>query len=536
MLQSEKLADKNLEAPFLIVGSGLAGLYAALYASNFGDVILLTKSTLEESNSYWAQGGIAAAMDPEDSPLYHLEDTIKAGRGISNKKAVEILVREGKERVLDLINLGMKFDTTDKGFELGLEGGHTKRRVLHSGGNSTGKEIVEFLISSVKKLKRITILENTAVEKLISDGERCFGAFAFKEKPSKRMPIFSGATILATGGAAALYSRTTNPPGATGEGISLAYESGAEITDIEFIQFHPTTLYVKNGGGFLISEAVRGEGAYLLNKDGERFMLRYHELAELAPRDVVSKAIFNEIKISGQDYVFLSLKHLDKAFVKKRFANIHNMCSKSGIDISNDLIPVAPAAHYTIGGVKTGLMGETNIKGLFACGEVACTGVHGANRLASNSLLECIVFAKRAIDAARNNGDSIKNIDRDSLKRYNQSSPRHQSSQDEVFYKTKNIVAALMSQNVGIIRSDEGLRKSIRELEKMSSSTNELSGHYRRRIQNIIELCKLTANAALLRKESRGVHIREDFPDEDPQFRAHIVWKKGYEPSTIKCN
>ena len=260
MPQSKKLAAKKLEASLLIVGSGLAGLYAAVYASYFGNVILLTKSTLEESNSYWAQGGIAAAMDPEDSPLYHLEDTIKAGRGLCNEKAVEILVREGRERVLDLIHLGMKFDATDKGFELGLEGGHTKRRVLHSGGNSTGKEIVEFLISSVKKLKRITILENTAVEKLISDGKRCFGALTVKEKSSNAMPILSGATILATGGAAALYSRTTNPPGATGEGISLAYESGAEITDIEFIQFHPTTLYVKNGEGFLISEAVRGEG------------------------------------------------------------------------------------------------------------------------------------------------------------------------------------------------------------------------------------------------------------------------------------
>jgi L-aspartate oxidase len=536
MVQSQKLADNKLEAPFLVVGSGLAGLYAALYASNFADVILLTKSTLEESNSYWAQGGIAAAMDPEDSPLYHLEDTIKAGRGICNEEAVEILVREGRERVLDLINLGMKFDSTDRGFELGLEGGHTKRRVLHSGGNSTGKGIVEFLISSVKKLKRILILESTAVETLISDGKRCFGALAFKETPSNRIPIFSGATILATGGAAALYSRTTNPPGATGEGISLAYRSGAEITDIEFVQFHPTTLYAKNGGGFLISEAVRGEGAHLLNKDGERFMLRYHELGELAPRDIVSKAIFNEIKTSGEDCVFLSLKHLDKAFVRKRFANINNMCSKSGIDISSDLIPVAPAAHYTIGGVKTGLMGETSIKGLFACGEVACTGVHGANRLASNSLLECIVFAKRAVDGARNNGTPIKNRDHGSINKYNQSFLGHQSSQNEAFFKIKNIVVELMNQNVGIIRSDEGLRNSIRELEKISMSTNELSGYYKHRIQNIIELCKLTANAALLRKESRGVHIREHFPDEDPEFRAHIVWKRGFEPKIVNGN
>ncbi len=536
MPQSEKLAAKKLEASFLVVGSGLAGLYAALYASNLGDVILLTKSTLEESNSYWAQGGIAAAMDPEDSPLYHLDDTIKAGRGLCNERAVEILVREGRERVLDLIDLGMKFDSTDKGFELGLEGGHTKRRVLHSGGTSTGKAIVEFLISSVKRCKGITILENTAAEQLVSDGKRCYGALAFQEAPLDRMYISASATIIATGGAAALYSRTTNPPGATGEGISLAYRAGAEITDIEFVQFHPTTLYAKNGGGFLISEAVRGEGAYLMSKDGERFMPRYHELAELAPRDVVSKAIFNEIKMSGQDYVFLSLKHLDKAFVRKRFANIDTMCSKLGIDITNDLIPVAPAAHYTIGGVMTGLMGETNIKGLFACGEVACTGVHGANRLASNSLLECIVFAKRAVDAAKNNGESFKDTDAETIEQFSPPFVGQQNSTHELFIRIKNWISDLMDQNVGIIRSNEGLRNAIRELEEISVLPNELSGYHRQRIQNIIELCKLTANAALLRKESRGVHIREDFPDEDPQFMAHIVWKKGYEPSIIQCS
>ncbi len=536
MLQSEQSAAKKLEAPFLIIGSGLAGLYAALYASNLGDVILLTKSTLEESNSYWAQGGIAAAMDPEDSPLYHLEDTIKAGRGLCNERAVEILVREGRERVLDLIDLGMKFDSTDKGFELGLEGGHTKRRVLHSGGTSTGKAIVEFLISSVKRSKGITILENTAAEQLLSDGKRCYGALAFQETPSNRIYILADATIIATGGAAALYSRTTNPSGATGEGITLAYRAGAEITDIEFVQFHPTTLYAKNGGGFLISEAVRGEGAYLMNKDGERFMLRYHELAELAPRDVVSRAIFNEVKMSGQDYVFLSLKHLDKAFVRKRFANIHTMCSKSGIDITNDLIPVAPAAHYTIGGVKTGLMGDTNIKGLFACGEVACTGVHGANRLASNSLLECIVFAKRAVDATRNNSGSFKDIDAEHLGQFNRPFGGQQNSRHDLFLRIKDKVLGLMDRNVGIVRSDQELRNAMAELEEISVLPNELSGYHRQRIQNMIELCKLTANAALLRKESQGVHIREDFPDEDPRLRAHIVWKKGYEPSITQCS
>jgi len=360
-----------LHSDFLVIGSGLAGLYAALYASRFGKVAILTKSTLEESNSYWAQGGIAAAMDPEDSPLFHLDDTIKAGRGLCNREAVEILVREGVERVTDLIALGMKFDLGEKGLELGLEGGHSRRRVLHAGGNSTGKEMVQFLISSVQANPNIFIFENTEVAELISNGERCFGALAFDLNIQKHLVLKAESTILATGGASGIYLRTTNPQTATGDGIALGYRAGAEITDMEFIQFHPTAFYTENGETFLISEAVRGEGAYLLNNSLHRFMPEYHELAELAPRDVVSRAIFNEMKVSGKNYVYLSLKHLNPDFIRKRFSNIYNASLQYGLDITSDLIPVAPAAHYLIGGVKTGLWAETNIKGLFACGEVA---------------------------------------------------------------------------------------------------------------------------------------------------------------------
>ncbi len=521
----------QFHSDFLIIGSGLAGLYAALYASKFGKVALLTKSTLEESNSYWAQGGIAAAVDPEDSPLFHLEDTIRAGRGLCNREAVEVLVREGRERVMDLISLGMKFDLDEKGLELGLEGGHSKRRVLHAGGSSTGKEMVQFLISSVRSNPGIHIFENTSVFELTSDGERCFGALAFQVgKGGQSLCAFaSKSTILATGGASGIYLRTTNPPTATGDGIALAYRAGAEITDMEFIQFHPTALYTEGGGSFLISEAVRGEGAYLLNHSGHRFMPDYHGLAELAPRDVVSRAIFNEMKMSGKSYVFLDLRHLNPDFIRRRFLNIYNASLSYGIDITRDLVPVAPAAHYLIGGVKTGLMAETSIDGLFACGEVACTGVHGANRLASNSLLECIVFAKRAIDGAREirvESGKVRDCDPNCL-------PLFSASQKDAFFDMKNRISRLMTDYVGIVRRGNEIEKALSGIKEIADSINGLTGYYRLKLQYILDVCSLIARSALIRTESRGAHIREDFPNEDPSWEAHIVLKKDSEPLIV---
>jgi L-aspartate oxidase len=521
----------QLHFDFLLIGSGLAGLYAALYASRFGKVALLTKSTLEESNSYWAQGGIAAAMDPEDSPIYHIEDTIRAGRGLCNREAVEILVREGIDRVLDLIALGMKFDLGEKGLELGLEGGHSKRRVLHAGGNSTGKEMVRFLISSVQADPNITIFENTEVSELISQEGRCFGALAFNLSVQKLFIFVARSTILATGGASGIYIRTTNPQTATGDGIALGFRAGAEVTDMEFIQFHPTAFYMENGESFLISEAVRGEGGHLLNHSFKRFMQDYNELGELAPRDVVSRAIFNEMKRSGANYVYLSLKHLNPDFIRKRFSNIYNASLQHGVDITTDLIPVAPAAHYLIGGIKTGIWGETNIRGLFACGEVACTGVHGANRLASNSLLECIVFAKRAVDLAIED-DGLKNK---LNKVIGDPSPiLNPASEKDSFLKVKGVISNLMSEHVGIVRRGYGLKKALEVFEKAVNSGDELVGYYRLKLQNMIDVCLLIARSALLRTESRGTHIREDFPDEDPFWQAHIVLKTGSDPEVVK--
>lgn len=517
----------EIYSDFLIIGSGLAGLYAALYASKFGNVILLTKSTIEESNSFWAQGGIAAAMDPDDSTWFHIEDTLRAGRGLCNREAVEILVEEGRDRVIDMMELGMEFDTGDRGLELGLEGGHTKRRVLHAGGTSTGREMVRFLIAAVENNSSITKYENTGVIKFLSDNDRCFGAVAMDQNFNANI-ILSKSTILATGGASALYKRTTNPKGSVGEGIALAYQAGAEITDMEFVQFHPTAFYSEEGESFLISEALRGEGAYLLNSEGKRFMTEYSEYSELAPRDIVSRSIFSEMNKSGDNNVYLDLRHIESDYIVNRFSNIYNFCLNCNIDITKDLIPVAPAAHYTIGGVKTGLYGETNIKGLFACGEVASTGVHGANRLASNSLLECVVFARRAVDGALRNSDDEPCLPTELITQ--DMELEYSKPQSNSLSEIKREVSQILNSNVGIVRTKDGVLEAIENIEKISKSIEEFSGYYRLKLNMALDVSLLIAKFALIREESRGVHIRQDHADENKDWEKHIVVKKGEEP------
>ncbi|MGH7884390.1 MAG: L-aspartate oxidase [Thermodesulfobacteriota bacterium] len=524
----------DLKCDFLIIGSGLAGLYAAFYASQFGSCILITKQTLNQSNSYWAQGGIAAAVDPGDSPFSHKEDTINAGRRLCNEKAVDILVEEGRERVIDLISLGMEFDSNEEGLLLGLEGGHSQRRVLHAGGNSTGKKMVEFLLASVLNNPQINIMELTTITNIISDGATCFGAWGYKQGEDKYVRINSGITILATGGASAIFKRTTNPEGATGEGISLAYNAGAEISDMEFIQFHPTAFYTHEGETFLITEAVRGEGAHLVNINGKRFMKDYHSKEELAPRDVVSKAIHNETKNSGRTHVYLSLAHLDKRFVRDRFSNIYTLCLKYGFDLTSDLIPVAPAAHYTIGGVKTGIMGETNIKGFYACGEVSNTGVHGANRLASNSLLECIVFAKRAVDGAKDSFISTESSFPTDYEGHNLS--ENKSGDEEIFNILKKEIMENTSAGLGIIRTGGELEKFKNLLGELEKDASRTRGWFNFKLGTMIEVCSLIVNAAYLRKESRGAHQREDFPEEKGDLIHHIIFKKGSEPYESDIN
>ncbi len=509
-----------LKTDVLVIGGGLAGLYAAFCASSLGaKVAVVTGTTLKESNSYWAQGGIAAAVDAGDSTLLHKDDTLKAGCGLCVEDAVEVLVCEGRERVIEMADFGMEFDLSPQGFDLGLEGGHSKRRVLHAGGAATGKRMIEFLISSVEKAKDITILEKTVVESLIFAPGECFGVRAVSADRG-RADIRAHSTILATGGAAALFDRTTNSPGAKGDGIRMAYEAGAEIMDMEFVQFHPTVFWSPGAESFLISEAVRGEGGRLTDKNGERFMDDYHPLGDLAPRDVVSKAIHSQMNRSGRDCVYLDLTSISLDILKKRFADIHRHCLENGFDCAATPIPVAPAAHYTIGGVKTGLNGETNLKGFYCCGEVACAGAHGANRLASNSLLECLVFSKRsalgAVENLRNAAADSKLLPPD----------ERSGGGKPADFDIERRVVSQTGRFLGIVRNGESMKIFIKKLETLRREAEDMSGWPGRKLDSMTTVCLMMARAALMREESRGVHIREDFPETDPKLCYHSVFRR----------
>lgn len=511
----------------IVVGSGLAGLTAAYHASKKGSVALITKSQLDTSNSYYAQGGIAGAISPDDSPEMHAHDTLVAGRGLCEKDAVEILVTEGKERILELIEMGMQFDKKNGELVLGLEGGHSKRRILHAGGDATGKELTCFMMQKVIEQQSIQTFEYTAVTQLIVVDDICLGVQAIDFVNGENLIFEAPACILATGGLSRIFSRTTNPHTATGDGISIAYDAGAKVEDMEFIQFHPSALCIENQDAFLISEAVRGEGAWLLNKNGERFMKDIHPLAELAPRDVVAFSIYQQMKKDQSPNVYLSLSHLDPEKIRNRFSNIYNKLQSFGYDMTKDLLPIAPAAHYMVGGIKTGLHGETSIQGLFACGEVASTGVMGANRLASNSLLECLVFGKRASQRAAeisNSGIAIPE-----LEEYTN------LAQHEDFYlQIKNEVADLMSGHVGIVRNGKELEAALHRFEEIRAKVDSGTRDYNiLKAHQIVEICELITRSALLRKESRGGHIREEYKQESPDFRLHIVFQKETETAYI---
>ncbi|WP_159517664.1 L-aspartate oxidase [Sunxiuqinia indica] len=511
----------------IVIGSGLAGLSAAYHASKHGTVAIITKSQLDTSNSYYAQGGIAGAINEDDSPKLHYHDTIIAGRGLCEKEAVKILVNEGRDRVLELINMGMKFDQKDGEYILGLEGGHSKRRILHAGGDATGKELTGFMLEKVRNQETITSFEYTAVTRLIIEEGRCTGAQAIDFVSGENVIFKGNACILATGGLSRIFSRTTNPHTATGDGVALAYEAGAQLADMEFIQFHPSALFVKNKDAFLISEAVRGEGAWLLNTIGERFMKEVHPLAELAPRDIVAFSIYRQMQKHKSKHIYLSMKHLDAEKIKNRFSNICKKLQEYGYDMTKDLLPIAPAAHYMVGGIKTDLDGETNIPGLFACGEVASTGVMGANRLASNSLLECLVFGKRAAEKA-----SLQKPK--TTKAENYEALTNKQENEQAFLNIKNEIADLMSQNVGIVREGRFLQETIDKLHEINTRIPEqLTDYNQLKTRQIVEICLLIAQSALLREESRGGHIREDFQKESPDFRLHIIQQKYQEPFFI---
>lgn len=510
-----------LEFDTVVIGSGLAGLSAAYHSSKFGSVAIVTKSQLDTSNSYYAQGGIAAAIAENDSPQHHAHDTLVTGRGLCDHDAVDLLVNEGRDRVLELIEMGMPFDKEADEIVLGLEGGHTKRRILHAGGDATGRELTRFLLGKVNKQAHVKAFEFVAAAKLLQKNQCITAVQAFDFKTNQNIIFKCKAVILATGGLSRVFARSTNPHTATGDGIAMAYDAGAKLADMEFIQFHPSALYVPNKEAYLISEAVRGEGAWLLNQNGERFMKDIHPLAELAPRDVVAYSIYRQIQKSDKSSIYLSLRHLDETKIKKRFQNIYRQLKEYGFDLTSDLLPISPAAHYMVGGVKTNLDAETNISGLFVCGELASTGVMGANRLASNSLLECLVFGKRASEKAANIKPTSCSFTAPEPITLDQEN-------EQLFLKYQNELAELMSTNLGIVRNKETLQLALNRFEEITNEFEHAGSEYNIiKIRNSANICRLITKAALIREESRGGHIREDFQKENPDFEKHIIQQKG---------
>lgn len=518
---------------YIVVGGGLSGLYTAHILSQKGNVLLMARAGLDESNSYFAQGGMAAVTDAEDTPADHFQDTIVAGRGLCREEAVSLLVEEAPHRVDDLISMGMQFDEENGHLALGLEGGHHHHRILHAGGDATGRLVTQFMIEQVLKNERIQVLDHYFVTSLLVRDGHCFGVKVLNEHTFKEQAYYAKAIVLATGGCGALYIPTTNPPFSLGDGMAVAHAAGARLMDLEFIQFHPTALYSDTGNAFLISEAVRGEGAYLLNKEGERFMKDKYPLAELSPRDEVARAIFSEIQRSDIPYVTLSTAHLSRERLMQRFPTIAAHCKKMGLDFATG-IPVAPAAHYTVGGIATNLFGETNITGLYAVGEAASTGVMGANRLASNSLIECIVFgyriAKHIIENPQHDYSDIASPPDVELRTFDaQRELRWQKAKEE---PAMHKLGKILMKHCGIIRTEDSLRKGLQKLEKLRRSVgceDDETLFSQEVLHRRITIAELMLKATLLRTESRGVHYRDDYPEtlpKDKAYRTEIIGDK----------
>ncbi len=524
------MAEKIIHCDFLIIGGGIAGLSAALHVSHYGKTILLTKGKTGESATEYAQGGIAAAVDKQkDSPLYHLEDTLEAGAGLCDEEAVKILVSDGVNRVKELIKAGAQFDKIGESLDLTLEGAHKHRRILHAG-DATGAEIERALAAKLLKEKLVDVRNFVYGKDLIIHDGKCIGAHAHKADGTEEYEFLAPTVILCTGGLCQIYLHNTNPKFATGDGVAMAYRAGAEIQDIEFIQFHPTTLVgpEKEGRRLLISEAVRGEGAILLNARGEHFMPKYHKMADLAPRDIVSRAILEEMRKTSSDHVFLSLEKIDKKKIKERFPTIYENCLEYGIDITKDKIPVSPAAHYAMGGVKIDTDGRTNVLGLYAAGEVSSAGIHGANRLASNSLLDGLVFGRRAAIAAVDYLEKFKKENPKLIAEFK----RERSKTIKATLKKKEIedvrskLKQIMWDDVGILRSAKGLKTAIAELDKIDKKLEFTPrNEFEIELKNMVLVSKLIAKAALERTESRGAHFRIDFPKQDDRWRKHLIYK-----------
>ncbi|WP_051669823.1 L-aspartate oxidase [Bryobacter aggregatus] len=503
---------------FLVVGAGVAGLRAAITLAEHGTVLVVAKDTIEESSTEYAQGGIAVALSDDDNFTLHFQDTLLAGDGLCYEPAVAALVQEGPARIEELLAWGANFDKENGQFLMAREGAHSRSRVLHAGGDSTGHEIARSLYEKARSLPNLRFESFAAVTDLLIEDGQVIGAVAYDQKARVRVNVYSRAVLLATGGAGQLFLNTTNPSVATGDGIGIAYRAGAEVADVEFIQFHPTALYIPGRPRFLLSEALRGEGALLRNINGERFMQRYHPMEELAPRDVVSRSIVAEMRATHSTHVLLDLSHKDAAWIRQRFPTIYETCFRFGIDLTKQAAPVHPAAHYIMGGVRTDLHGRTSVNGLFAAGEAACTGVHGANRLASNSLLEGVVFGARAGEAMLGAAKGPE---------------LGRTFGDEQFPLLKREqLQTLAWDGCGILRDAAGISAVLHAVDQGGRELIEEPDRKDYERRNLATVLRLVAKAALLREESRGGHYRLDFPaKQDPP--RHSQLKRGVPTSLI---
>ena len=498
------------EADFLVIGSGIAGLRAALELCEHGRVLIVTKGSRFQSNSMYAQGGVAVALNAEDNVNLHFSDTIKAGHRLGREDAARVLVEEGPIRIQELIAWGAEFDKVGGQFVFAREGAHSRSRVLRARGDATGHEMTRVLLERARQRPNVQWFDRHFTKDLLVADGRCYGAVVVNETTGAVQILPAAGVLLTTGGVGQIYARTTNTDNATGDGMAMAYRAGAILEDMEFVQFHPTALYLPSSPPFLLSEAMRGEGGVLRNRKGERFLSRYHPAAEMAPRDSVARAIWAEMSASRSRHVYLDVTHLGKTFIRNRFPTIYRTCLRFDIDITEEWIPVSPSAHYVMGGIQAGIDGETSLAGLFAAGEVACTGVHGANRLASNSLLEGLVFGYRAAKSAASLPAGHKRAHVNSLAARVVAGPVSTLDDGE---KLRNSLRRLMWEKVGVVRTGESLVQALAQLSRWDV---QIQGSLRTRsdleVKNMIQVARCITEAALGREHSLGAHYREDFP------------------------
>ena len=506
---------------YIIVGSGIAGLYTALLAKERGSVLIMTKGGIDDCNTRHAQGGIAAAIGRNDSAALHFRDTITAGDGLCDEETVRILVNEAPDRITDLVNFGVPFDTLDGEIALTLEAAHSAPRILHAGGDATGEHI-EITLSKQVRDSKIQVLEDCLATEIVVENQAVRGVKTLDCHTGSVEMLECRFLILATGGAGQLYKFNTNSDIATGDGIALAFKAGADITDMEFFQFHPTALRLPGVTPFLISEAVRGEGGVLRNTNGELFMKSYAPDGDLAPRDIVARSMLYEMKETGSDRVYIDVRHLPRYTITTRFPTIYRFCLNHALDISKDLIPVAPAAHYMMGGIQVNHWGETSIAGLFAAGETACTGVHGANRLASNSMLEVLVFSKRIMER------TMEEVSTEAPATDRSANIRCALSRRDVTrtipHPSLSALQDLHWESASILRDENGLTEAADTLAAWQESLPQPTDRPSHELSNLVLTGRLVTEAALFRKESRGAHFRSDFPASSPLWQKHIIF------------